>query len=95
MFLIGMTIISRKHWAVIIVDTGAWYAICGASDRDHDWAAKFYQQVAGTIALVTADIVLAETWTLLAASLGRLAAITFWDTIHESGTLLDRCNRQT
>ncbi len=70
---------------MIMVDTGAWYAICDASDRNHGRAKEFYEQVAGTIPLVTTDIILAETWTLLVARLGRPAAITFWQTIREAG----------
>lgn len=70
---------------MIMVDTGAWYAICDASDKNHGRAKEFYKQVAGTVPLVTTDIIMAETWTLLVARLGRAVAITFWETIREAG----------
>lgn len=69
---------------MIMVDTGAWYAICDASDKNHHRAKEFYEEVAGVIPLVTTDIILAETWTLLAARLGRPLAITFWETLREA-----------
>jgi predicted nucleic acid-binding protein len=68
----------------MMVDTGAWYAICDRSDKHHRRAREFYEQVAGTVPLVTTDLILAETWTLLAARLGRDAAVTFWQTIREA-----------
>jgi len=68
-----------------MVDTGAWYAVCDASDTNHQRAKAFYEEVAGVIPLVTTDAILAETWTLLAARLGRPAAITFWETLRAAG----------
>lgn len=73
---------------MIMVDTSAWYAICDASDKNHDRAKEFYTQVAGAVPLVTTDVILAETWALLAARLGRSAAITFWETIREAGVCI-------
>lgn len=70
---------------MIMVDTGAWYAVCDASDTNHQRAKAFYEKVAGVIPLVTTDAILAETWTLLAARLGRPAAITFWETLRAAG----------
>ena len=69
---------------MIMVDTGAWYAVCDASDTNHQRAKAFYEKVAGVIPLVTTDAVLVETWTLLAARLGRHAAINFWETLREA-----------
>jgi predicted nucleic acid-binding protein len=68
-----------------MVDTGAWYAVCDASDTNHQRAKAFYEKVAGEIPLVTTDAILVETWTLLAARLGRPAAITFWETLRAAG----------
>lgn len=70
---------------MIMIDTGAWYAICDASDRNHRRAKEFYEQVAGTVPLITTDTILAEAWTLLVTRLGRPAAITFWETLREAG----------
>jgi len=69
----------------IMVDTAAWYAISDASDRNHAPARAFYEKVAGVVPLVTTDGILRETWTLLAARLGRAAALTFWQTLRETG----------
>ena len=67
----------------IFVDTGAWYATADRSDRHHDAAAWFYLEHAPVRDLVTSDLVVAETFTLLAAHLGRSAAVTFWETLRE------------
>lgn len=69
----------------IMVDTSAWYAVADASDRNHPRAREFYRQVAGEASLVTTDLILAETWLLLAGRLGRQAALTFWHTLREAG----------
>jgi predicted nucleic acid-binding protein len=68
----------------MLVDTGAWYAVADASDRHHAEAAQFYQEHAGRVAFVTTDLLVAETWTLLNAHLGRPAALTFWETLRET-----------
>lgn len=70
---------------MIMVDTGAWYAVCDASDINHQRAKAFYEKVAAVIPLITTDAILVETWTLLAARLGRSAAITFWETLRVAG----------
>jgi predicted nucleic acid-binding protein len=68
----------------IFVDTGAWYALADATDRHHEAASQLYRSHAGLTPLVTSSLVLAETWTLLVAHLGRSAALTFWDTLRET-----------
>ena len=67
----------------IFVDTGAWYAVADRSDRHHTAAADFYVERASARDLVTSDLVVAETWALLAAHLGRPAALTFWQTLRD------------
>jgi predicted nucleic acid-binding protein len=67
----------------IFVDTGAWYAVADRSDRHHAAAARFYVERASARDLVTSDLVMAETWALLAAHLGRPAALTFWETLRD------------
>jgi len=67
----------------IFVDTGAWYAVADRSDRYHTAAARFYVERAPARDLVTSDLVVAETWALLAAHLGRPAAQTFWETLRD------------
>ncbi len=63
----------------IFVDTGAWYAIADASDRHHRRASRFYLSRAPESQLVTSDLVLAESWALIASHLGRPAALRFWE----------------
>lgn len=65
----------------MFVDTGAWYAIADASDRHHAAARAFYLDRAPSGRLVTTDLVVCETWALVAAHLGRTAAVTFWETL--------------
>ena len=67
----------------IFVDTGAWYAVADRSDRHHAVAASYYRDRAPASDLVTSDLVVAETWTLLRARLGRPAALTFWETLRD------------
>ena len=68
----------------IMVDTGAWYALADTSDINHQRAKAFYQQVAGNISMITTDAILVEIWFLLTSRLGRIAALTFWDTLRKS-----------
>lgn len=68
----------------IFVDSGAWYAVADASDRHHHEASRFYLEQAPNASLVTTDLVVAETWALLASHLGRHAAMSFWDTLREA-----------
>jgi predicted nucleic acid-binding protein len=70
----------------MIVDTGAWYAIADASDRHHEEARRFYLAEAPQARLVTTDLILAESWTLIGAHLGRAAALTFWETLRATRT---------
>ncbi|MGQ0550922.1 MAG: type II toxin-antitoxin system VapC family toxin [Armatimonadota bacterium] len=70
----------------ILVDTGAWYALADSSDRHHAGARAFFAERAGTVNFLTTDLVLAETWALLRAHLGRPAALTFWSGLRETRT---------
>lgn len=63
----------------MFVDTGAWYAVADASDRHHKDARAFYLAQGPSGRLVTTDLVVCETWALIAAHLGRAAALKFWD----------------
>jgi predicted nucleic acid-binding protein len=65
----------------MLVDTGAWYAVADRSDRHHQKARRFYLSEAGRGRLLTTDLIVAETWTLISAHLGRPAALTFWSTL--------------
>lgn len=67
----------------IFVDTGAWYAVADRSDRHHAAAAGYFADRAPAGDLVTSDLVVAETWTLLSSHLGRAAALVFWETLRD------------
>ena len=70
----------------ILVDTGAWYAVADTSDRHHTEASRFYTEALEQHLLVTTDLIVAETYTLIAAHLNRQAAMTFWGTLRETRT---------
>ena len=70
----------------MMVDTGAWYAVADRSDRHHLAGRRFYLEQAPLASLVTTDLIVAETWTLVSAHLGRAAALTFWETLRDTRT---------
>ena len=65
----------------MLVDTGAWYALADRSDRHHGRARRFYREEAPKGRLITTDLIVSEGWLLIAAHLGRTAALTFWETL--------------
>jgi len=67
-----------------IVDTGAWYALADTSDRHHAEARRFYETYPGRSKLLTTDLVVAETFALLSALLGRHRALAFWAGLREA-----------
>lgn len=67
----------------IFVDTGAWYAVADRSDRHHAPASHFYLERAPAGEFVTSSLVLTETWALVAAHLGRPAALALWESLRD------------
>lgn len=63
---------------MILVDTGAFYALIDKNDVNHKQARDFYERVAGRELLCTSLPVLTETWLLVNARLGRYFADAFW-----------------
>jgi predicted nucleic acid-binding protein len=68
----------------ILVDTGAWYALADKSDRHYEQARAFYKKQTAAASFLTTDLIVAETWTLLGAHLGRPAAMAFWGMLRET-----------
>lgn len=69
----------------ILVDTGAWYALADSADSHHAEARRFYAERLREDVFLTTDLVVAETWSLVASHLGRPAALTFWRRLRDVG----------
>lgn len=67
-----------------LVDTGGWYALADTADRHHAEARRFYSERAHEAPFATTDLILAETWTLIHAHLGRPAALAFWEGLRDT-----------
>ncbi len=63
---------------MILVDTGALYALVDRNDVNHVAAGKFYRKVAGKEILCTSISVLTEAWLLIDARLGNYFANQLW-----------------
>lgn len=66
------------------VDTSAWVALADAADEWHDRASRIYPQLLGAGRLVTTNLVLAETYTLIRYELGWAEALTLLERIKSS-----------
>ena len=74
--------------AELFVDTGAWFALQVADDRWHtDAAHSVRAALARGHVLVTTNLVVGETYTLLRRTLGHAAAFRFVDTLDRSPRL--------
>ena len=67
---------------MILVDTGALYALTDRADVHHADAARFYRSVAGREHLALTLPVLTEAYLLLEARLGSAAARRVWDAVN-------------
>lgn len=71
--------------AELFVDTGAWIALADKRDEHHADAAGAYSGLLRTYArLVTTNLVVAETYSLLRTELGHRPAVRFLDSIAAS-----------
>ncbi len=73
--------------STILIDTSAWYALGNVKDRYHTEAREFYLARPAQDRLTT-DLIVAETWTLVASRAGRPAALKFWESVRETRTLV-------
>jgi uncharacterized protein len=69
----------RRFVPAIFVDTGAFYAVADARDRNHAAATAVFESRGMAGDLVTSDYVFVESWCLIRARLGRGAAMKYWD----------------
>lgn len=69
----------------VFIDTGAWFAVQVANDAHHGMASDtFGHLLGGGRALVTSNLVIGETYTLLRVSKGYRAAKRFLDLLAQS-----------
>ena len=68
----------------LFVDTGAWFALADKSDQYHDQAVKIYGELLRDYRLLTTNLVISETYTLIRRALGHQAAIRFVENIEAS-----------
>ncbi len=68
----------------VFVDSSAWIALADESDEWHGVARKLYPQLLASSRLITTNLVLAETYTLIRYELGWTAAMTFLERVKSS-----------
>lgn len=68
----------------VFVDTGAWYALTDSSDHFHLTAREIYPRLLGTSHLITTNLVISETYTLLQRHLGVPKALIFLELVRSS-----------
>lgn len=74
--------------SALFVDTGAWYAALSPTDKWHDEAARLLKGVSKRkVSLVTSNLVVGETYTLLVVTRGHDAAWRFMDVLGLSARL--------
>lgn len=72
----------------VFIDTGAWFAIQAADDAHHAEAVEVFPGlIAASRSLVTTNLVVGETYTLLRLTKGHREAKRFLDTLAQSQKL--------
>lgn len=72
----------------VFVDTGAWFAVQVTDDAHHDAARRAFPEIlAACRSLVTSNLVIGETYTLLRVTRGYAEAKRFLDRLAHSGKL--------
>ncbi len=67
---------------MILIDTGALYALTDKNDKNHRQAREFYESAIRREAFALSLPVLTESWLLLEARLGRLFAHKVWEAVN-------------
>lgn len=73
---------------IVLVDTGAFYALADDSDGNAEEARAFFRARLKTDRFVTTDAILLEAWTLIRGRLGWSAAHRFLDAQRRSNVAL-------
>ena len=69
----------------LLVDSGAWYALADRSDRHHRQAIEFYRQIFKEFQqLITTNLIIAETYTLIRRALGHAPGVSFLNNLSAS-----------
>ena len=69
----------------LLVDSGAWYALADRSDRHHRQAIEFYRQIFKDFQqLITTNLIIAETYTLIRKGLGHAPGVSFLNNLSAS-----------
>ena len=69
----------------LLVDSGAWYALADRSDRHHRQAIEFYRQSFKDFQqLITTNLIIAETYTLIRKGLGHAPGVNFLNNLSAS-----------
>lgn len=63
---------------MILIDTGAFYALIDKNDKNHTEAKRFYKEIAGKEILCTSLPILTEAWLLIDARLESHFANKLW-----------------
>ena len=78
----GSTVTPRRK---VFVDTGGWYGVTSAQDRQHAVSVAYYRATVESGALLlTSDYVLDETLTRLRYDFGHSVAMAFWARIAQA-----------
>lgn len=64
---------------MILIDTGAFYALIDKNDLNHTEARRFYEKIAGKEVLCASLPILTEAWLLIEARLGSYFANKLWE----------------
>jgi predicted nucleic acid-binding protein len=68
---------------MILIDTGAFYALIDRNDVNHDEAKRFYGKIAGKETLCTSLPILTEAWLLIEARIGSYFANKLWMSVSQ------------